>query len=63
MFGQTQRRDTRNKFQRLHDASARSRSHPDEDECGCNGSGWILSECDAYKECPYHYEGQEMPPL
>lgn len=29
-------------------------SHPDEDICGCHGSGWILHPCDVFVECPTH---------
>ena len=33
----------------------------DEEECGCRGSGWILSPYDTWHTCFAHFEGQAHP--
>lgn len=35
--------------------------HQDEEARGCNGNGWVLSSCDVYEKCRYHYDGQTHP--
>jgi hypothetical protein len=35
---------------------------PIPEKCSCAG-GWLLSDMDAYKKCPYHYDGAPRPEL
>lgn len=32
-----------------------------EDQCRCNGGGWILSDVDTWHHCPDHFKGQAHP--
>lgn len=50
-----------NHYQRVHEHSWKEQIHPDPDECGCQGGGYILSSCDVWERCPQHYDGQEHP--
>jgi hypothetical protein len=45
----------------VHEHSWKEQVHPDPDECGCNGGGWILSSCDVWERCPKHHRGQDHP--
>lgn len=29
-------------------------AHPEDDVCGCHGSGWWSSQVDTWHKCPYH---------
>ena len=41
--------------------SVRDKVNPDPKQCGCHGTGWILSDFDTWHECPAHYKGQRHP--
>jgi hypothetical protein len=42
-------------LQGIYDSAARGDwVREDEDECGCRGGGWFLSDVDTWHKCPVH---------
>ncbi len=41
--------------------SVRDKVDPDPKQCGCHGTGWILSDFDTWHQCPAHHKGQRHP--
>jgi len=46
------------------EAESKCWADPNAAECGCGGSGWLLSDVDTWHSCPFHkgpHPDEEMP--